>query len=32
MINLIFLWFILSVPISLIIGRLLTINPRDDDF
>lgn len=31
MITFILWWFILSVPTALIVGRLLSINPRDDD-
>lgn len=31
MTNLILLWIILSVSTSLLVGLLLTINPRDDE-
>ena len=31
MITFLIWWFIISIPVSLITARLMSINPRDDD-
>jgi hypothetical protein len=31
LVSVIVVWFVMSIPTALIVGRLMSINPRDDD-